>query len=33
MNTGLISTRYATALLEYSVESNQQEEVYSALKF
>ena len=33
MNTGLISTRYATALLEYSVESNQQEAVYSELKF
>lgn len=33
MNTGLISTRYATALLEHSIELNQQEEVYSALKF
>ncbi len=33
MNTGLISTRYATALLKYSVELNQQKEVYAALKF
>ena len=33
MNTGLISTRYATALLKYSIELNQQKEVYSALKF
>jgi F-type H+-transporting ATPase subunit delta len=33
MNTGLISTRYATALLKYSVELNQQKEVYSALRF
>lgn len=32
MNTGLISTRYATAMLEYAVELNQQKEVYSALK-
>jgi F-type H+-transporting ATPase subunit delta len=33
MNTGLISTRYATALLKYSIELDQQKEVYSALKF
>ncbi len=33
MNTGLISTRYATALLKYSIELNQQKEVYAALKF
>ncbi len=32
MNIGLISTRYATALLDYAVELNQQNEVYSALK-
>lgn len=33
MNTGLISTRYATALLDFAIELNQQKEVYSALKF
>ncbi len=29
MNTGLISTRYATALLDFAVEQNLQERVYS----
>ena len=33
MNTGLISTRYAAALLKYAIELDQQKDVYSALKF
>lgn len=32
MNTGLISTRYATALLDFAIEQNQQEKVYSEIK-
>lgn len=32
MNTGLISTRYATALLDYAIELNQQEQVYGEVK-
>lgn len=32
MNTGLISTRYATALLDFSIGQNQQEQVYSEIK-
>ncbi|HBK41966.1 MAG TPA: F0F1 ATP synthase subunit delta, partial [Porphyromonadaceae bacterium] len=32
MNTGLISTRYATALLDFAVEQNLQERVYSEIK-
>ncbi|MEA4948084.1 MAG: F0F1 ATP synthase subunit delta [Petrimonas sp.] len=32
MNTGLISTRYATALLDFAIEQNQQERVYSEIK-
>lgn len=33
MNTGPISTRYATALLDYAIEKGQQEEVYECMKF
>lgn len=33
MNTGPISTRYATALLDYSIEKGEQEEVYARMKF
>lgn len=32
MNTGHISSRYATALLDYSIEMRQQEEVYATMK-
>ena len=32
MNTGLISTRYAKALLEYSIESREQQEVYERMQ-
>lgn len=32
MNTGHISTRYATALLDYAIEKGQQEEVYAKMK-
>lgn len=32
MNTGLISTRYATALLDYSIASGQEKEVYGRMK-
>lgn len=32
MNTGHISTRYATALLDYAIEMGQREEVYASMK-
>ncbi len=32
MNTGLISSRYATALLDYAIASDQQDEVYARMK-
>ncbi len=32
MDTGLISTRYATALLDYAMELDQQDEVYEQMK-
>ena len=32
MNTGHISTRYATALLDYAIEKGQHEEVYAKMK-
>ncbi|HBK32278.1 MAG TPA: ATP synthase F1 subunit delta [Porphyromonadaceae bacterium] len=32
MNTGLISTRYATALLDYAIERGEQDKVYEAVK-
>lgn len=32
MDRGLLSTRYATALLEFSIENDQQEEVYAGMK-
>ena len=32
MNLGLISTRYASSLLDYAIESGQQEEVYRSMK-
>ncbi len=32
MNTGLISSRYATTLLEFSIENGEQDEVYNKLK-
>lgn len=32
MNSGLISTRYARALLEYAAETGEQEEVYEKMK-
>jgi len=32
MNTGLISTRYASALLDFAIESGQEKEVYGRMK-
>ena len=32
MNSGLVSTRYANALLDYAIEMGEQEEVYARMK-
>lgn len=33
MNTGLISSRYAVTLLEFSIENSEQNQVYNCMKF
>ncbi len=32
MNSGLVSTRYAYALLDFAIESGEQEQVYARMK-
>jgi F-type H+-transporting ATPase subunit delta len=32
MNSGLVSTRYANALLNFAIESGEQEQVYARMK-